>query len=99
VPPKLTGSLVSLTTPKELAPILTAKLGSADCAIPVANLPSAGHSAGEVEAAITLTQSLVGDVSAVDSVLGTIQGQLGSLPADLRDRANNVIAAIKAKLA
>src|SRR5205823_4307471 len=26
-------------------------------------------------------------------------GQLGSLPADVRDRANNVIAAIKAKLA
>jgi len=99
VPPKLTDSLVALTTPASLAPILTAKLGAADCAISVANLPHANHSAGEVDAAITLTQSLVGDVSAVDSVLGTIQDQLGSLPAEVRTQANSVIDAIKARLA
>jgi len=99
VPPKLTDSLAALATPKELAPILTAKLGTANCAISVAKLPTASHSAGEVEAAITLTQSLVGDVSAVDSVLGTVQGQLGSLPAGVRSQANGLISAIKDKLA
>src|SRR2546422_7639633 len=40
VPPKLTDSLVALTTPPSLAPILTAKLGSTDCAVSVANFPT-----------------------------------------------------------
>jgi hypothetical protein len=99
VPPKLTDSLVAIATPPELQPVLSARLGAADCAISVRDLPTAGHSAGEIDASITLTQSIVGDVSAVNSVLGTVQDQLGSLPPDVRAQASNVIDAIKAKLA
>jgi hypothetical protein len=99
VPPKLAQSLVALKTPAELAPLLQAQLGAANCAISITKLPSASHSAGEVEAAITLTPSIVGDVSAVNSVLDTIQGQLGSLPLPVRDQAGSVISAIKDRLA
>jgi hypothetical protein len=99
VPPKLTDSLTALATPPSLAPILTAKLGAADCAISVKNLPKADHSAGLVDASITLTQSLVGNVDAVDSLLETVQAQLPSLPDDVQSRANNLINEIKARLA
>jgi LPXTG-motif cell wall-anchored protein len=99
VPPKLTDSLAALTTPASLAPILTAKLGSTDCAVSIANLPTANHSSGEIDAAITLTQTLVKDVPAVNSVLDTVQSQIGALPQPVRDRASNVISSIKQKLA
>jgi len=99
VPPKLTDSIVGLTTPASLEPLITAKLGMASCGVSVKQLPTADHKAGLVEAAIRLTPDIVGDASAVDSVLNTVQGALGSLPADVRAQANNVISAIKAKLA
>ena len=99
VPPKLTDSLVALATPPTLAPILSAKLGAADCAVSVTNLPRADHSAGEVDAAITLTQSLVGNVEAVNTVLSTIQGQLPSLPDGVQNQADTLIDEIKTRLA
>ncbi len=99
VPPKLTDSLVALATPKSLEPLLTAKLGLASCGVSVSQLPTADHKAGLLDAAIRLTPDLVGDTSAVDSVLNTLQGQLGALPADIRAKADNAISAIKAKLA
>jgi LPXTG-motif cell wall-anchored protein len=99
VPPKLTDSLVGLATPKSLEPVLTAKIDATNCAVSVANLPTASHASGEIDAAITLTQSLVGNVSAVNDVLSSVQSQLGSLPEPVRDHATNVISAIKDKLA
>jgi LPXTG-motif cell wall-anchored protein len=99
VPPKLTDSLVALTTPASLEPLLSAKLAMASCGISVKQLPTAGHKAGLLDAAIRLTPDIVGDTSAVDSVLSTVQGQLGALPADVRSKADSVISAIKARLA
>jgi LPXTG-motif cell wall-anchored protein len=99
VPPKLTDSLVGLATPASLAPLLSAQLAMASCGVSVKQLPTANHKAGLLDAAITLTPDIVGDTSAVDSVLSTVQGQLGALPADVRAKASNVISAIKARLA
>jgi LPXTG-motif cell wall-anchored protein len=97
-PDKLNDSVAALELPSELAPLVTAKIGTASCDLAMGELPKADHSAGEVLAEVRLTQEVVNSVPAVNEFLDTLQGELTPLPSSVRDQANSVIDAIQAQL-
>ncbi|HYZ94041.1 MAG TPA: hypothetical protein VFA34_16835 [Actinomycetota bacterium] len=97
-PPKLEDEVTAISTPESLAPLLTAKLGLASCALAMGSLPKADHAAGEVLAEIRLTNAVVDSVPQVNEFLDTVQGVLTALPEGTRGQVDSVIDSIQSKL-